>query len=391
MSVSAYSTGRLNGTDYLYLMIPNLLFTCLIYNKLKNNKLINFCLGFILVLCLIGIGCSKKETNGQNGDPNVVVSTIAGGLVKGSLDGVGSGASFNSPVGIACDAFGNIYVADAGNYKIRKIAPGGVVTTFAGSGTPGASNGTGGSASFNALKSLVCDAQGNVYVTDGSQIRKISLAGSVSTLAGLAYTQGATNGAATVATFNNPGNLAIDATGNIYVADYGNNMIRKVTPAGVVSTYGGTGVAGMTDGYATGATFNGPAGLAFDSGGNLYVADRNNCLIRKITAAGAVITISGTTVPGVMNGNGTSASFDHPDGLTIDAAGNLYIADTFNNLVRQMTPAGNVTSYAGTGSTGVSNGPGDVATFSTPRQLAIDAAGTIYVTDLTHQVRKISR
>lgn len=338
------------------------------------------------------VGCSKRDMDGQNGDPNVVVSTFAGGFAKGVADGIGANAGFNVPIGIACDAVGNVYVADAGNYKIRKIAPSGLVSTFAGSGAAGAVNGTGASASFNFLKSLVCDAQGNLYVTDGSQIRKISPAGVVSTLAGLAYTQGATNGSAAVATFNSPGNLAIDAAGNIYVADYGNNMIRKVTQAGVVSTYAGTGVAGMTDGYATGATFNGPAGLAFDAAGTLYVADRNNCLIRKVTPGGvAVITISGTSVPGVLNGNGTSASFDHPDGLAIDGSGNLYIADTFNNLIRLMTPDGHVSSFAGTGSTGVINGAGDMATFSTPRQIAIDAGGPIYVTDMTHQIRKISR
>ncbi|MEO6996167.1 MAG: hypothetical protein ABI273_21370, partial [Lacunisphaera sp.] len=204
--------------------------------------------------------------------------------------------TFSSPIGIAQDASGNLYVADATNDTIRKISSTGVVTTLAGSAAvAGAADGSGSAARFNHPTGLTVDDAGNIYVADSTNntIRKITSAGTVTTLAGLAGVMGAADGTGNGALFNNPGGLAVDTSGNIYVADTGNSVVRKITPTGVVRLLAGLpGVAGLKDGTGSDAWLNQPKDVAVDVGGSVYVADTGNATIRKITAAGVVTTLS---------------------------------------------------------------------------------------------------
>ena len=259
------------------------------------------------------------------------VTTFAGNTRQGNANGSGTAASFFGPVGVITDSNGNLFVADANNNQIREITPAGRVTTFAGNETAGNNNGTGVAASFN-----------------------------------------------------NPAQLAIDASDNLYVADSGNNLIREITPAGVVTNYAGNGQAGAINGTKNQASFSSPAGIVFDSAGNMFVADANNSLIRKITPAGIVSTFAGGAYsPVLVNGNGANSSFFGPMYLAIDQNNNLYVADSGNGVVRKITPNADVTSYAGNGQPGSSNGNGQAlsASFDILFSVAVDAAGNVYAGD----------
>jgi sugar lactone lactonase YvrE len=204
---------------------------------------------------------------------------------------------------------------------------------------------------------------------------------------------GSANGTGTAATFNGPVGIAVDAAGNLYVADYSNNEIRKITPAGVVSLFAGspTGAAGSADGTGTAATFHSPIGVAIDSAGNLFVADENNNEIREITPAGVVTTFAGSTTAGHADGTGTAASFAGPEGIAVDASGNVWVADTGNNEIRKITPSGQVTTWAGSYlASGNANGSGASATFNMPIGIAVDGSGNVYVVDRSNnEIRKI--
>src|ERR1035437_885215 len=224
-------------------------------------------------------------------------NTLAGYAGEGSADGLGSNARFYSPSGIAADSVGNVYVADIANHTIRQITPGGVVSTLAGlAGVSGSGDGTGSAAQFNQPQGVAVDGAGNVYVADTGNhtIRQIAPGGAVSTLAGLAGVSGSANGTGSSARFYQPEGVAVDSGGNVYVADTWNHTIRTITPAGVVSTLAGlAGVSGSANGTGSGAQFYQPQGVAVDTAGIVYVADTCNETIRKITAGGAVSTLAG--------------------------------------------------------------------------------------------------
>jgi sugar lactone lactonase YvrE len=325
-----------------------------------------------------------------------VVSTLAGSAgTTGSSDGTGTAARFNGPTDVALDSVGNLYITDTANSIIRKITPAGVVTTLAGTaGVTGSANGVGAAVSFNHPTGIAVDTAGNVYVSDSGNntIRKISPAGEVSTLAGTVGVSGAANGAGIAASFFFPTGIAADITGNVYVTDSGNNTVRKIDASGVVSTLAGTtGVFGSADGTGTAATFYSPAGIAVDLTGNIYVAD-GLYTIRKITPAGVVTTLAGTPgVAGESDGTGAAASFNSPGGIAVDSNGTLYVADEGNNVIRMVTSTGVVTILAGiSGTSGASDGNGGVVGFNMPSGVAVDAAGTIFVADFGNStLRKI--
>jgi streptogramin lyase len=329
--------------------------------------------------------------------PAGVVTTFAGEEgVSGSVDGTGSGARFNSPYLITIDGSGNLYVADEKNDEIREITPAGVVTTIAGAPKQqGHADGTGASASFNDPLGVAVDSSGNVYVADANNetIRKIAPGGVVTTFAGRATIEGSTDGTGTNAEFANPFGICADSNGNLYVGDAANNTIRKITPAGVVTTIAGTPGAGNANGTGGAAQFFGPAGITTDSSGNVYVADEDNDLIRKITPAGVVTTLAGSPGnSGSADGTGAAAQFYFPFGVAVDSGGNVFVADSSNNTIRKITPGGVVTTVAGTPLVvGISNGTGAAASFNAPVGIAVDGNDNLYVTEQENQdVRKIT-
>jgi sugar lactone lactonase YvrE len=314
---------------------------------------------------------------------------------SGSTDGTGSAARFNDPSDVAADSTGNVYVADTNNHTIRKITSAGVVTTLAGlAGSSGSTDGTGSAARFNLPAGLTVDGSGNIYVADtyNHTIRKITSTGTVSTVAGQAGSSGSADGSGGNARFNYPSSVAVDSTGNLYVADTNNFTIRKITPAGAVSTVAGlAGISGISDGAGNAARFSSPEGVTVDGSGNLYVADTDNHTIRKITPAGAVTTLAGLAgTSGGGDGSGSVAQFQYPADLAVDSAGNLYVADTDNHTIRKITPAGLVGTVAGlAGSSGSTDGAGSAARMFYPTGVAVDGSGNVYVADTNnHTVRK---
>lgn len=325
-----------------------------------------------------------------------VVTLFSGSGEIGGADGAGTRATFNAPFGLAIDASGNLYVGDSGNNTIRMITSNGTVATLAGDSGSGSTDGTGASASFNGPNGMATDSAGNVYVADRNNnvIRKISPSGVVSTLAGSAGTQGSADGAGSAASFFSPTGVTVDSAGNVYVADFGNNTVRRITSAGVVSTLAGTaGTAGSTDGAAASALFNAPYGLAVDAGGNVFVTDSGNNTVRKISAAGVVSTLAGSAGNAdSTDGTGAAARFNGPTGIAIDGGGNLYVADYSNDIIRKISPAGVVSTMAGTaGIAGAVNASGSAAQFTNPSAIAIDTSGNLYVADTGNDlVRKIT-
>jgi sugar lactone lactonase YvrE len=321
----------------------------------------------------------------------VIVETLTGNGTLGSEDGTIAAARFYQPTGVALDASGNIYVADYSNHLIRKITPAGTVTTLAGSGIAGYADGTGTAAVFQGPFGVAVDAYGNVYVADSfnHRIRKVTPAGIVSTVAGSGV-YGFADGDGIAAQFYSPRGVAVDGAGNIYVADAINHRIRKISPAGIVTTLAGS-ISGNTDGNVSDAKFSGPTGITVDASGNIYVADTGNHRIRKITSAGEVSTVAGST-SGISEGVGTLARFNGPTGVTLDASGNFYVADEENERIRKITPDGTVSTLAGGYVPGFTNGIGEDAQFRSPTGIALDASGNIYVADRhNHSIRKIQQ
>ncbi len=331
----------------------------------------------------------------------VSVETLAG-TVSGFMDGASNVAQLKDPRGVAVysDVAGDVvYVADKNNHSIRKITSGGVVSTLAGTSRSGFMDGAGNVAQFSYPHGVAVDSSGKVYVADSSnhRIREITSGGVVSTLAG-SGTAGFMDGAGNVAQFNSPVGVAVDVSGNIYVADKKNHRIRKITTdaGGVVEveTLAGTGGTGFMNGAGNVAQFNKPNGVAVDVSGNVYVADSDNNRIRKITTdAGGVVeveTLAGTGSSGSTNGAGNVARFNEPKGIAVDVSGNVYVADSSNHRIREITSGGVVSTLAGSGG-GFMNGAGNIAKFNKPYGVAVDGLGNLYVgsTWTNNRIRKL--
>src|ERR1017187_2048500 len=344
------------------------------------------------------VSLSVQVTVPPLGDTPYTFTTLAGmsNSSVGSADGMGSAARFYSPVGVAVDSAGNVYVADTYNHTIRKVTPAGLVTTLAGSaGWRGGADGTGSGARFYGPTGVAVDSAGNVYVADAgnNEIRKVTPAGVVTTLAGNTVSSGSADGTGSAARFYQPTGVAVDSAGNVYVADARNNTVRKVTSAGVVTTLvGSAGSSGSVDGTGSAARFYQPTGVAVDSAGNVYVADAGNNTIRKVMPAGVVTTLAGSAGwDGGADGTSSVARFYGPAGVAVDSAGNVYVADRENNTIRKVAPAGVVTTLAGSAWAGSADGTGAAAQFYLPYGVAVDSAENIYVADTyNHTIRKVT-
>jgi len=298
-----------------------------------------------------------------------LVTTVAGQPeIAGAIDGAAFDATFNNPHGIAIGLDGIVYVTDRWSHTIRKIELDGTVSTLA--GTPGISGDQDGESTialFNEPWGLCVGPDGNIWVADtrNNKIRKITPEGIVSTVAG-SGNYGTSNGMGTSATFGNPTGIEIDHEGNIYVADHLTHIIRKIDELGFVTTLAGKPYQmGDTDGMGNQASFRRPYGLTLDNEGNILVADEWNHKIRRITPEGLVSTVAGTGEVGHQNGLAESAGFNYPWDMTVDSLGNIFVADGYNYLIRKITPQGQVTTYAGTlEATGATDGEGTNATFS---------------------------
>jgi hypothetical protein len=362
----------------------------------KIMKPINPAKTALLAGCLLAASLTVPSLQAQN----FTFTTIAGGT-QGTSDGLNTNAQFWNPAAVAADSAGNLYVADQDNNLIRKITPSGAnwtVTTLAG-GARGSLNGTNTSAQFSGPTGIVVGSSGNLYVADqfNDVIRQITVSGTnniVTTIAGAAGTPGSQNGANGSARFSSPTGLAVDGSGNLYVADEVNNAIRQMTLSGTnwnVTTIAG-GASGSSDGTNTAAQFRSPTGVAVDSGGRVFVSDQFNNTIRLITPVGTnwvVTTIAGQAVSGLSNGLGPNACFDAPISVAVDTNDNVYVADLFNNAIRKLAPLGTnwaaatnwMVSTIGGGSQGNNNGTGASASFDLPFGVATDAYGDVYVAD----------
>lgn len=377
-----------------------------------------------------------------------VVTTLAGELDQlGYVDGPASTARFGFLGGIAVDTAGNVFVADERNHVIRKITTAGVVSTFAGAAVDlngdgifdeGYVDGQGSAARFDRPKDVEFDRTGTLYVVEYTRIRKVTPEGLVSTwvtglvdaqslvfdaagnafvcqfsgtivkitpdgvmtpVAGQLYTQSHVDGVGSAARFDRPEGLGVDAAGNLYVADRFNHSIRKITPDGTVSTLAGYKRDSYVDGAGVDARFSYPGGSALDSAGNLYIADTHNHVIRKMTPAGQVRTVAGLAgFQGSADGIGSAARFRLPQDVAVDSSGNLYVADTGNYTIRKITPSGVVTTWAGAAvdlnGDGIpdawfNDGVGAEARFQSPVGVAVDRVGNVFVSD-GHAIRKIA-
>jgi sugar lactone lactonase YvrE len=401
-------------------------------------------LAIFMILSGCGGGGQSSTSQSVPNLPPVGISLLAGSIGgNGNINGNGATARFQQPNSVAIDKAGNIFVTDTIDSTIRRIAPTGDVSVFAGlSGVAGSVDGAGSAANFNSPKGIAVDSVGNLYVADyfNRTIRKISPTGVVTTLAGKTGIAGATDGPSDAARFYRPVGIAVDGSGNVYVSDDGDeapetpktgfgNTIRKISPTGVVTTLAGAaGVMGSQDGSGASATFNQPQGLAVDAAGNVYVSDFN--AVRKITPTGVVTTLfkgdqnnfvggsvaidsagtlyfpigaaivkfaasSGTSTlagnisaVGSNDGNGVNARFNSDLGLTLDSTGNVYVADRLNNTIRKVALNGNVSTIAGSAAIASTvDGVGAAAGFYFPQDLTVDGSGNTYVAN--GAIRKI--
>lgn len=352
----------------------------------------------LVLAILAGVSLTGTEAYGQI--INTIAGTGSGGFSGDS--GPATAAQFRNPSSAKFDTSGNLYVADYNNHRIRKISPSGIVSTIAGTGVASYS-GDGGPATAAALNSpvaLALDIAGNLYFSDrgNNRIRKVSTTGVITTIAGTgAATYTGDGGAATAATINYPGGLNTDAAGNIYLADENNSVIRKIdVSSGIITTIAGTGATTYSGdgGAATAAELNKPKDVYVAASGEIYIADYNNNRVRKISTSGIITTVAGTGTAGFSGDGGSAlgAQISHPLSVWVDAAGDILFSDSWNNRVRKINYAGTITTFAGDGLFGYSGdgGPATAAALRNPT-ITADGVGNVYLAeDGSHRIRKIT-
>ena len=372
-----------------------------------------------IALAALLVGCSGDGQPEPTPTPTLVptdtpiptaagtITTVAGGGSDLGDGGPATSAQLRRPIGIAVDGTGNVYIADNRDHRIRKVDTSGTITTVAGTGAGGFS-GDGGpatSAQLRRPRGVALDGAGNLYIADSenNRIRKVDTSGTITTVAGGGSDLG-DGGPATSAQLRRPIGVAVDGTGNLYIADTDSYRIRKVDTSGTITTVAGTGAGGFSGdgGPATNAQLSFPMGVALDGAGNVYIADNFNYRIRKVDTSGAITTVAGTGAGGLSGDGGdlgdggpaTRAELNQPTGVALDSAGNLYIADLANNRVWKVDTNGAITTVAGTGVEGFS-GDGGLATsaeLNGPQGVALDSAGNLYVADTGNQrIRKVAR
>jgi sugar lactone lactonase YvrE len=320
----------------------------------------------------------------------VKITTVAGGGTNGLGDGgLATAAQLSAPVGVAVDAAGDLFIADRDHSRVREVTPSGTITTVAGNGTPGFS-GDGGPATSAALSSpdaVTVDSFGDLFISDGgTRVRRVSPSGVITTVAGNGtFGFSGDGGPATAAQLNGPFGLAVDGSGDLFITDRDNSRVREVTPSGIITTVAGSGANGFggDGGPATAAALSGPQGVAVDAAGDLYIDDNFNYRVRRVSPSGVITSVAGSGTTGFSGDGGpaTAAALDNPFGqLAVDTAGNLYIADIFNHRVRRVSPSGVITTVAGGGSGG-DGGPATGAALDAPDGMAVDAAGDLFIGD----------
>lgn len=352
--------------------------------------------GCIITFLLIAT-CIPTSINAQN-----IYTTAGSGSMGFSGDGgAATSANLSFPYAAVFDASGNMYISDANNHRIRKVDLNGIITTYAGTGAQGAS-GDGGAANlarFSFPYGMVFDGLGNLFVADynNHRIRKITPSGIISTFAGTGV-QGFSGdgGAANLAQLSYPISLAVDASNNIYIADGSNHRIRKVNTSGIISTVAGNGIAGDTGdgGPATSAKFQSPYAVALDGNGNIYIAAYGNNKVRKVNTSGIISTFAGNGVLGYSGDGGSApvANIAGPYGLATDLSGNIYIAESIGQRIRKVDGSGIITTYVGTGVGGY-GGDGascNLAQINGPAGISFDAMGNFYIADVgNNRIRKV--
>lgn len=341
--------------------------------------------------------CISCETRAQT------INTIAGnGMAGYSGDGdKASAAQLNSPWGLATNSAGDLYIADRNNNRIRKISTSGIITTLAGNGNAGYS-GDGGAATaaqLNGPTGIATDASGNIYIADkgNNAIRRVSADGVITTIAGNGIPgYSGDGGNATVALFNSPRGIAVDAAGNIYIADAGNHAVRKIDKSGIVTTIAGNGSAGFSGdgGPAGSAQLYGPYHIALDDAGNIFIADVDNARIRKVTASGIISTVAGNGVTGYSGDGGpaNAAMLHEPISIAVDKANNLYIADAWNARIRRVNTMGIIETVAGNGIAGY-NGEGNIATsaqLNNPYSIAVKGSALFISDNGNNRIRLVN-
>ena len=321
------------------------------------------------------------------------VTTLAGQvLVNGFTNGPATKAAFNDPAALVADAVGNLYIADSQNHVIRSVGTNGIVSTLAGqAGTRGSNNGSRVQAQFDTPSGIAIAPNGDFYVSDTGNhtIRKISLTGTVTTIAGTPGQSGFTNGTGAAVRFNSPLGITVGANGTLYVADSGNQLIRKISSGGLVTTLAGSPDNwGSDDGVGPAARFNGPVGVVLDDQGNLFVSDSFNHTIRKITPDGMVSTWAGLPgVDGWVDGKVTTAKFCKPAELAMDRRNDLFVADSGNHVIRKISTDGNVSTITGrAGVNGPTDGVNGAARLFNPYGVAVAPDGSLVVADAYNEL-----